>query len=47
MKALSLSWMLANAAYSKVLVGKSGAVLASMNEHGHFDGKYRDLLSYR
>ena len=47
LKALSLSWTLANAAYSKVLAGKNGVVLASMNEHSHLDGKCRDLLSYR
>lgn len=46
-KALSLSWTLANAAYSKVLAGKSGVVMASMNEHSHIDGKHRELLSYR
>lgn len=46
-KALSLSWTLANAAYSKVLAGSRGLVLASMNEHSHLDGKNKELLSYR
>lgn len=42
-----LSWQLANAAYSKILSGQSGLKLLSINEHSHFDGRHRELLSYR
>ncbi|WP_373083584.1 histidine phosphatase family protein [Zhongshania sp.] len=42
-----LSWQLANGAYSKILCGQSGMKLLSINEHSHFDGHHRELLSYR
>ncbi|CAA0079440.1 Uncharacterised protein [Zhongshania aliphaticivorans] len=42
-----LSWQLANAAYSKVIAGSAGLNLASVNEHSHFDGHHRKLLSHR
>ena len=42
-----LSWQLANAGYSKILSGQSGLKLLSINEHSHFDGRHRELLSYR
>ena len=42
-----LSWQLANATYSKILSGQSGLKLLSINEHSHFDGRHRELLSYR
>jgi broad specificity phosphatase PhoE len=45
--AAQLSWQLANAAYSKVIAGSAGLNLASLNEHSHFDGRYRELLSHR
>jgi len=45
--AAELSWQLVNAGYSKVLSGQSGLKLASINEHSHFDGRHRELLSYR
>lgn len=46
-KTAELSWQLANAGYTKVLAGSAGIKLASINEHSHFDGRYRELLSYR
>jgi broad specificity phosphatase PhoE len=46
-KTAELSWQLANAGYTKVLAGSAGIKLASINEHSHFDGRHRELLSYR
>jgi broad specificity phosphatase PhoE len=46
-KTAELSWQLVNAGYTKVLAGSAGLKLASINEHSHFDGRHRELLSYR
>jgi broad specificity phosphatase PhoE len=45
---LDLGWHLANAAVTKVLV-RNGAppVLSTLNEHAHFEGAARHLLTYR
>ena len=45
--AVDLSWQLANAGYSKISSGQTGLKLLSLNEHSHFDGQHRDLISYR
>jgi hypothetical protein len=36
-----------NASITKVVHGKSGTSLLSLNEHAHFEGPNRELLSYR
>ena len=44
---LSLNRTMANASITKLVRGRSGVSLVSVNEHGHFDGPHRDLLTYR
>ena len=41
------NWRLANAGVSKIVCGRSGRFLASLNEHGHFEGEHAKLLTYR
>lgn len=36
-----------NAGITKLITGRSGTTLVSFNEHAHFDGETRDLLTYR
>lgn len=45
--ALHLNWRLVNAGITKVAVSSRGAELVSMNEHLHFSGSNRHLLSAR
>lgn len=44
---VALNRVLANGGITKVVYGARGLSLLSFNEHGHFDGPMRDLLSYR
>jgi broad specificity phosphatase PhoE len=44
---VAVNRVVVNAAITKIVVGRSGASLVSFNEHGHFDGARRDLLTYR
>ncbi|MGW5053500.1 histidine phosphatase family protein [Actinokineospora sp. NPDC004072] len=44
---VALNRVVVNAAITKVVVGRSGSSLVSFNEHGHFEGPNRDLLTYR
>jgi broad specificity phosphatase PhoE len=44
---LSLNRTMANAGITKLVSGRSGVSLVSVNEHGHFDGPHRGLLTYR
>lgn len=44
---LALNRTMANASITKLVRGRSGVSLVSVNEHGHFDGPRRDLLTYR
>ncbi len=44
---LALNRTMANASITKLVRGRSGVSLVSVNEHGHFDGPHRDLLTYR
>jgi broad specificity phosphatase PhoE len=44
---LALNRTMANASITKVVRGRSGVTLLSFNEHGHFEGDRRELLSYR
>lgn len=45
--ALRLNWRLVNAGITKVSLGKSGPQLVSLNEHMHFSGEQRSLLTSR
>ncbi|MGX5913845.1 histidine phosphatase family protein [Aliidiomarina sp. Khilg15.8] len=45
--ALHLNWRLVNTGITKVAVSSRGAELVSMNEHLHFSGAHRHLLSAR
>jgi hypothetical protein len=36
-----------NGAITKLVSGRSGVSLVSVNEHGHFEGPHRGLLTYR
>ncbi|MGH3881198.1 MAG: histidine phosphatase family protein [Actinophytocola sp.] len=44
---LALNRTMANASITKVVRGRSGVSLLSFNEHAHFEGEHRELLSYR
>lgn len=44
---VALNRVLANGSITKVVHGARGLSLLSFNEHGHFDGPMRDLVSYR
>jgi broad specificity phosphatase PhoE len=44
---LSVNRTMVNASLTKIVHGRSGTSLVSLNEHGHFDGPNRELLSYR
>lgn len=44
---LSLNRTMANASITKLVSGRSGVSLVSVNEHGHFEGPHRGLLTYR
>jgi broad specificity phosphatase PhoE len=44
---LALNRTMPNAAITKLVSGRSGVNLVSVNEHGHFEGPHRGLLTYR
>ena len=44
---LALNRTMANASITKLVSGRSGVSLVSVNEHGHFEGPHRGLLTYR
>jgi broad specificity phosphatase PhoE len=44
---LALNRTMANASITKLVRGRSGVSLVSYNEHAHFEGDRRELLSYR
>lgn len=44
---VALNRVTANGAITKVVVGSSGASLVSFNDHAHFEGEHRRLLTYR
>ena len=46
-QAFTINWTLANAGITKILVGRDGLHLVSINEHGHVEGANPPLLSYR
>ncbi|WP_031465920.1 histidine phosphatase family protein [Sciscionella sediminilitoris] len=44
---IALNRVTANASISKIVIGRSGANLLCFNDHAHFDGAGRELLTYR
>jgi broad specificity phosphatase PhoE len=44
---LAVNRTMVNASLTKLVSGRSGISLVSLNEHGHFEGPNRELLSYR
>jgi broad specificity phosphatase PhoE len=45
--AFRLNWRFANAGITKLTVGRAGPAVASLNEHGHFEGERAGLLTFR
>ncbi|MBM7116817.1 histidine phosphatase family protein [Archangium primigenium] len=45
--AFQLNWTMANAAVTKVIHSARGRYLSTLNEHAHFEGARRALLTYR
>jgi broad specificity phosphatase PhoE len=46
-RTMRLSYTIANASVTKLLVGKGGIHLSTFNEHAHFEGPGRALITYR
>jgi broad specificity phosphatase PhoE len=44
---LALGWTLANGGVTKLLVGREGAKLSTLNEHSHLEGHAQNLITYR
>lgn len=44
---MRLNRVIANASITKIIVGKRGLSLSTFNEHAHFEGAQRSMLSYR
>lgn len=44
---VALNRVSANGAITKLVVGRGGVSLVSFNDHAHFEGEERDLLTYR
>ncbi|RKG71428.1 histidine phosphatase family protein [Corallococcus exercitus] len=45
--AFRTNWTLANCGVTKVLYSERGRYLSTLNEHGHFEGEHRALITYR
>jgi broad specificity phosphatase PhoE len=45
--AFTINWTLANAGVTKLVLGKQGAHLLTINEHSCFEGAHAKLLTYR
>ncbi len=46
-QAFTINWTLANAGVTKLLAGRDGLHLISINEHAHLEGGDKALLTYR
>jgi broad specificity phosphatase PhoE len=44
---VAINRTMVNAGLTKLVHGRSGTSLVSLNEHGHFEGPHRELLTYR
>lgn len=42
-----LNRVIANATITKVVIGRQGTHLSTFNDHSHFEGEHRHLLTYR
>lgn len=42
-----LNWTIANASITKLIYGKRGVHLSTLNEHSHFEGANTHLITYR
>ena len=42
-----LNRVIANATITKVVIGRQGTHLSTFNDHSHFEGEHRNLLTYR
>lgn len=45
--AFGLNWTLANCGVTKIIYSERGKYLSSLNEHAHFEGALRELITYR
>jgi broad specificity phosphatase PhoE len=43
----ALNWRLAKAGITKLVIGREGRFLSTLNEHGHFEGENARMLTYR
>lgn len=43
----NLNRVIVNTSVTKLVAGRSGLTLLSVNDHAHLEGEHRDLLSYR
>jgi broad specificity phosphatase PhoE len=43
----AFNWRLANAAVTKLVCGRNGRFVSTLNEHAHFEGAQARLLTYR
>lgn len=43
----AVNWRLANAGITKLVIGREGRFLSTLNEHGHFEGVNARMLTYR
>lgn len=46
-QAFTINWTLANTGITKIVSGRDGLHLVSVNEHGHLEGSEPSLLTYR
>ncbi|HEX4456828.1 MAG TPA: histidine phosphatase family protein, partial [Polyangia bacterium] len=44
---LALGWTLANGGVTKLLTGRDGVKLSTLNEHSHLEGQDAQLITYR
>ena len=44
---MRLNWTIANASVSKLIFSDRGVYLSTLNEHAHFEGEHRELITYR
>lgn len=42
-----LNWTIANASVTKLIYSERGVYLSTLNEHAHFEGVHRELITYR
>jgi len=45
--AFQLNWLLVNGGITKVIYGRRGRYVSTLNEHAHFEGARSELITYR